>query len=145
MKNISKPIIQCVSIGLVSNASNILTYQVIDKISHNSFFRLFGGHIEFGESAVDALKREFKEEINEDIMNINSLGVFENIFFYNGKDQHEFVSLFSCDFVNKEVYNKKEIIGHEGPHRTLNASWISIDQFKSNKKILYPDQILNYI
>ena len=133
------------SIGLVLNYSNILTYQVIDKISHNSFFRLFGGHIEFGESAVDTLKREFKEEINEDIMNINPLGVFENIFFYNGKKQHEFVSLFKCDFSNKKLYDKKEIIGQEGLYRTFNAFWISSNEFKNNEKVLYPPQVLSHI
>ena len=137
--------IQCVSIGLISNKSDLLVYQVTDQVSNNSFFRLIGGHIEFGESAVEALKREFKEEIDQEIININSLGVFENIFFYKGKEQHEFVSLFSCDFSNKEMYKKKEIIGYEGPSRTFNARWIDINQFKNNHKILYPDQILKYI
>ena len=145
MESNSNPIIQCVSIGLIKNKSNILVYEVADKVSHDSFFRLIGGHIEFGESAVEALKREFKEEINEDIINLNPLGVFENIFFYNGRQQHEFVSLFSCNLANKEIYNKEEIVGHEGPDRTFNAFWMNINQFKNNKKILFPDQILNYI
>ena len=119
--------------------------ECLKEISKNSFFRLIGGHIEFGETGVEALKREFKEEINENIINIKSVGVFENIFFYNGKEQHEFVSLFSCDFVNKEMYKKKEIVGHEGPDRIFHASWEPIDQFKNEKKVLYPDQLLNYI
>ena len=145
MESNSNSNIQCVSIGLISNKSDLLVYQVTDQVSNNSFFRLIGGHIEFGESAVEALKREFKEEIDQEIININSLGVFENIFFYKGKEQHEFVSLFSCDFSNKEMYKKKEIIGYEGPSRTFNARWIDINQFKNNHKILYPDQILKYI
>ena len=145
MESNSNSNIQCVSIGLISNKSDLLVYQVTDQVSNNSFFRLIGGHIEFGESAVEALKREFKEEIDQEIININSLGVFENIFFYKGKEQHEFVSLFSCDFSNKEMYKKKEIIGYEGPSRTFNARWIDLNQFKNNHKILYPDQILKYI
>ena len=145
METNPNPIIQCVSLGLISNKSDILVYQVTDHVSNNSFFRLIGGHIEFGETAIEALKREFKEEIDQEIININSIGVFENIFFYKGKEQHEFVSLFSCDFLNKEMYKKKEIIGHEGPSRTFNAHWMHIDQFKNNHKILYPDQILKYI
>ena len=93
LKTNPTPIIQCVSLGLISNKSDILVYQVTDHVSNNSFFRLIGGHIEFGETAIEALKREFKEETDQEIININSIGVFENIFFYKGEEQHEFVSL----------------------------------------------------
>ena len=59
--------IQSVSIGLVTQGNKILTYKVQDKISSDSFYRLIGGHIEFGEHAKNALKREFQEEINQEI------------------------------------------------------------------------------
>ena len=69
----------------------------------------------------------------------------KNIFFYNGKKQHEFVSLFKCDFSNKKLYDKKEIIGQEGLYRTFNAFWISSNEFKNNEKVLYPPQVLSHI
>ena len=53
--------IQCVAHGLVFNKSKILAYEVEDEVKKKSFFRLIGGHIEFGESASEALKREFEE------------------------------------------------------------------------------------
>ena len=137
--------IQCVTHGLVFNESKILVYKVEDEIKKKSFFRLIGGHIDFGESASDALKREFKEEINQKIKIIQKLDVFENIFVYKGNDQHEFVSLFEIEFLNKDIYKKKNIIGHEGPHRTFNARWIKIQEFKNNNKVLYPPNILRYL
>ena len=137
--------IQCVTHGLVFNESKILVYKVEDKIKKKSFFRLIGGHIDFGESASDALKREFKEEINQRIKIIQKLDVFENIFFYKGNNQHEFVSLFEIEFSNKDIYKKENIIGQEGPHRTFNAKWIEIHKFKNKSKRLYPPHILNYL
>ena len=141
----SKSIIQSVSLGLIIYKTSILSYKVIDKTSNKTFFRLIGGHIEFGEKSKDALKREFKEEIDENIVNVRLLEVFENLFFYKGEKQHEFVSLFKCDFLNDKMYDKKEIIGHEGPDRVFIASWVPVDEFKNNKKILYPPEILKYI
>ena len=91
-------IIQSVSLGLISREEKILCYHVKDKISKDIFFRLIGGHIDFGESADLALEREFKEEVNQDIKIIEKLDVFENIYFYNGNNCHEFVSLFLVDF-----------------------------------------------
>lgn len=137
--------IQSVSHGIVTHKSKVLVYRVEDKLTKKSFFRLIGGHIEFGESASDALVREFKEEINENIQIVRNLSIFENIFFYNGKKQHEFVALFEIKFLNKDLYNKQLIIGSEGPHRTYNARWVPINDFKNNSKILYPPEILEYL
>tara|TARA_B110000116_G_C16736500_1_gene536321 strand:+ start:196 stop:615 length:420 start_codon:yes stop_codon:yes gene_type:complete len=137
--------IQCVSHGLIINESNILVYEVFDKISHKSFFRLIGGHIEFGESASGALIREFKEEINQEIEIVKHIDTFESIFFYNGKDRHEFVSLFNIKFLNKSVYNQRNIIGYEGPDRTFVADWIPIKEFTNKSKIIYPLNILEYL
>tara|TARA_Y100001970_G_C13830540_1_gene649476 strand:- start:159 stop:578 length:420 start_codon:yes stop_codon:yes gene_type:complete len=137
--------IQCVSHGLVIDQNRILVYKVTDRVSSKSFFRLIGGHIEFGESASKALIREFKEEINQGIRIVKQLNTFENIFFYNGENRHEFVSLFEIEFVNELVYKQDSIIGSEGPNRTFTAKWIPVEEFKNNNKMLYPPVILNYI
>ena len=137
--------IQCVAHGLVLKGTKILVYKVEDKVKKKSFYRLIGGHIEFGESASNALKREFKEEIDEEIEIIQKIKVFENIFTYKGKDQHEFVSLFEVKFLNKNPYNKNIIIGQEGPHRTFEAKWIDISDFDDIQKVLYPPEVLEYL
>jgi len=137
--------IQCVTHGLILNQSKILVYEVEDKIKKKSFFRLIGGHIEFGESASEALKREFIEEINQEIQIVRKLDVFENIFTYKGDSQHEFVSLFEVKFLNKDMYKKNNIIGHEGPNRKFYAQWIDFSEFQDNQKVLYPPETLAYL
>ena len=131
--------------GLIVKNNCILTYSVKDKVSHNIFYRLIGGHIEFGEDSKTTLIREFKEEINQEINIIKNLSVFENIYFYNGSNCHEFVSLFLVEFLNNKIYELECIIGQEGPSRTFEAFWVPIEDFKNNKKTLYPEEVLHHI
>tara|TARA_Y100001968_G_C19032056_1_gene560313 strand:+ start:216 stop:584 length:369 start_codon:yes stop_codon:yes gene_type:complete len=122
-----------------------LAYSVEDKVSGDIFYRLIGGHIDFGEPAHIALVREFKEEIDKGVNIVQKLDVFENIYFYNGQNCHEFVSLFLVDFLDDTMYDIDCIKGHEGPSRTYKACWLPIEDFKNNKKKLYPLEILSYI
>ena len=137
--------IQNVALGLIIKDSSILTYSVKDKISKDIFYRLIGGHIDFGEDSRVALSREFREEIDQEIKVVKQLDVFENIYFYNGNDCHEFVSLFLVEFLNKDIYELDSIIGKEGPSRTYKARWLSISSFKDSYRKLYPSEILNHI
>ena len=137
--------IQCVTHGLVTCKDKILVYKVIDSFDNKSFYRLIGGHIEFGEPASSALKREFKEEVGQDIEIVSHLESFENIFFYKGKTKHEFLSLFKVEFIDKSIYDKDKIVGIEGPDRTFVAKWIPLIEFTENRKYLYPPKVLDYL
>ncbi|MCD6549611.1 NUDIX domain-containing protein [Candidatus Micrarchaeota archaeon] len=61
-----------------------------------------GGHIELGEHAVDALKREIKEETGLDVYDIRFLGFQECIFDENYWKRKHFILL---DFVCKTDSN----------------------------------------
>jgi len=145
IKNLKQKHIQNVALGLIIKDSSILTYSVKDKISKDIFYRLIGGHIDFGEDSKVALSREFREEIDQEIKVVKQLDVFENIYFYNGNDCHEFVSLFLVKFLDDKIYNLDSIIGNEGPIRTYEAHWLPIESFRNKDKTLYPSEILNYI
>ncbi len=138
-------IIQCVSHGLVVKNSQILVYKVVDKVSNKSFYRSIGGHVEFGEDSAQTLRREFKEEINRDILITKKLGIYENIFSYKGEKSHEYVSLYMVEFEDQSVYDMKEIVGNEGPFRQFIASWIPINKFLNNEEIIFPEQTLIHL
>jgi 8-oxo-dGTP pyrophosphatase MutT (NUDIX family) len=53
------------------------------------FHRPLGGHVEFGEYALDTVHRELREEIGQALANVRLAGVLENIFEWNGATQHE--------------------------------------------------------
>ena len=52
--------------------------------SGEMFHRPLGGHVEFGEYALDTVHREFQEEIGQALTAVQLAGVLENIFAWSG-------------------------------------------------------------
>jgi ADP-ribose pyrophosphatase YjhB (NUDIX family) len=59
--------------------------------SGEMFHRPLGGHVEFGEYAMDTVHREFREEIGQALAGARLAGVLENIFVWGGATKHEIV------------------------------------------------------
>ena len=89
----------------------------------------------------EALKREFKEEINADIVVSDLLDVAENIFTYEGKDAHELIFIYSVDIKDCDYKEEYSIIDETDSI----AKWIDISKFKNKEAILYPVEILKYL
>lgn len=66
----------------------------------------------------------------------------ENIFTYQGKNAHEIILFYNVKIKDGDFKEKYHIV--DGDFE-MNAYWIDIDEFKSNKKILYPEQIFKYL
>ena len=113
-----------------------------DKVKNQTFYRCLGGGIEFLEKSSDALKREFKEEINVDISVNKLLGICENIFTYEGKNAHELILFYSIDIADSDYKDEYNIIDRGGE---FSAKWIDIDDFKNKSKILYPEEVFKYL
>jgi ADP-ribose pyrophosphatase YjhB (NUDIX family) len=75
-----------------------------------SFQRPLGGHVEFGEYALDTIHREFLEEIGQQLTDVRLLGVLENIFPWQGGTEHEVVFIFSAAFADAAAYDIEEQI-----------------------------------
>lgn len=67
-----------------------------------------GGHIEFGETAESALKRELKEELYISIKTISFIGAIENIFSEEGRKHHELDLVFSVKTKNVKDKSKED-------------------------------------
>lgn len=79
-----------------------------------------GGHIELGEQAIDALKREIKEETGLDIFDIEFIGIQEFIFDPAFWEKRHFVFLdYACKTDSSAVTLNSE--GQE-------YGWFSIDE-----------------
>ena len=131
--------IRPIVLGLAIRDGKLLVSEGYDRIKDNYFYRCLGGGIEFQETSQDALKREFKEEINVDIEIKKFLGVSENIFTYENKPGHEIVLYYQIDLPYQEKYLQDED-GELGE-----AVWIDIEEFKNGSKILYPKEIFKYL
>ena len=81
---------------------------LVSEPADGSFARPLGGHVEFGEYAVDTLHREFGEEISQQLTGVRLRGVLENIFPWQGGTEHEVVFIYSAAFVDEAAYEIEE-------------------------------------
>ncbi|BAY45951.1 NUDIX hydrolase [Scytonema sp. HK-05] len=121
----------------------IFVSQGYDPVKQQTFYRAMGGGVDFGETSLEALKREFQEEIQADLTNIRYLGCLENIFTFNGQSGHEIIQLFESDFVDPKFYQLDKLDFSEG-ERQKTALWVDVNRFKSGELRLVPEQFLDY-
>lgn len=133
-----------IALGLVKDGSRLFVAKGYDSVKQQTFYRALGGGVEFGESSLEALKREFQEELQAELTSINYLGCLENRFTYEGKAGHELIQLYQCDFADSKFYQQPSIIGNEGGAE-FTALWIDCDRFKSGELRLVPEQCLGYL
>ena len=96
--------IRVIVLGLIRSGDRIFVSECEDPVKQDTFYRALGGGVEFGEHSIDALQREFQEEIQAELTNIKYLACLENFFVYNGKAGHELIQLYQCDFVDSKFY-----------------------------------------
>ena len=85
------------------------------------FHRPLGGHVEFGEYALDTVHREFQEEIGQALTGVRLAGVLENIFQWDGATQHEIVFIFTAAFADEGAYEipKQTVLDARGITRVI--------------------------
>ena len=107
--------------------------------------RPLGGLIEFGETRDAAIKREFKEELDTDIVCSGSWNTFENLYVHGGKRGHEIVFAIDIELMDKGLYSKDIIAFSEDSGSDCTARWLPIDDLKKGLVALYPDGLLEVL
>ena len=108
-----RPDIRVIALCLFSHEGKILVSRELDSVKGSHFCRPVGGGVEFGESAVDAVRREIREELSQEIEDVKLVRVLENIFELEGLARHEIVFLFDARFADASRYERGEIEGYE--------------------------------
>jgi ADP-ribose pyrophosphatase YjhB (NUDIX family) len=100
----------------------------LDSVSGERFARPLGGGVEMGETSAQAIVREIREEIGQEIVDLQLLGVLENLFQYEGGQRHEIVFMHEARFADSTIYDRDEIalneVGWASP-----AVWRALDSF----------------
>ena len=107
------------------------------------FYRPPGGGVEFGERAIDAVRREMREEFGAEIADVRPVGTLENIFDYHGRPGHEIVFVFETRFVDASYYAAERIIGTEGAGIRIEAIWLDVSE--PLDRPLYPNGLLDLL
>ncbi len=128
--------IRPIAICVFRQGDRILVASAYDPVKQQRFCRPLGGGVEFGERAVDALRREIREELHAEIAEPRLLGVLENIFVHQGRAGHEIVFVFQARLAEAALARQAELPiyepGWEGP-----AQWLDLNQF-DERTPLYP-------
>lgn len=131
-----------IALGLTIHDNKILVEKGFDKTKEIFFYRCIGGGIEKNEKPIEAIKREFLEELGFEIIVNKKLGIIDSSFTYNGKLGHEIVHLFDITIPNSNYREKYAILDN---NITSYGEWINISEFKENKKILFPTDMIKYL
>ena len=133
--------IRVLALGLIKKGDRVFISQGYDPVKQKTFYRAMGGGVDFGETSLEALEREFQEEIQAKLTNISYLGCLENLFTFNGKQGHELLQVYQCDFADAKFYELESLVFAEGK-RQKTALWVDMALFKSGELLLVPEPFL---
>ena len=68
--------------------------------------------------------------------------IFEKINSFLHKKGHEIVLLYNIKIKDEDYRERYHMIDDDGEDEAI---WVDIEDFKSKKKILYPDEIFKYL
>jgi len=131
-------VIKVKAFALLRRGEEFLVCMGFDAKKNQRFARLPGGHIEFGERAADAVKRELKEEFGVSITEPILLGWIENIFEYNGQRGHEVVAVYEVKPDDPAFSDTEHPPLLDPQEAWIEARWLSTAQARAQGIPLYP-------
>ncbi len=114
---------------------------LVQKDEGSDYYTLIGGRCKLGESSVEAILREFREETGLNAEFVKTLGILENFFNsnYNHKNYHEILIINEIKIDKSiDIHNIKNIEGKDEIYK-----WLSIDELKTSKFL--PEVVLDII
>jgi ADP-ribose pyrophosphatase YjhB (NUDIX family) len=133
--------IRPIAIALIRRGDDLLAAEFHDPTRDITFCRPLGGGIEFGESADEALRREFDEEIGAELTNVRLLGVRR--FHGFGRAGHEIVFVFAAELADASLYAHDPVAPIDDEDSV--AAWHPLSRFADGSVPLYPEGALDLL
>ncbi|WP_380166041.1 NUDIX hydrolase [Jannaschia sp. R86511] len=103
-----------------------------------TFHRLIGGGIEFGETAEQAVVREWQEELSATLLEVRLLGWVENLFTFDGAPGHELLAVHVGRVEDAHVLGRDDL--GVIPGTTSTVHWVPGTELLDGRVPLYPEQ-----
>lgn len=95
---------------------------LLHKKTGDPFWNLIGGRVSMGESSIDAVRREIKEEIGCSCAISGLAHVSENFFGFKDTDYHEVLMIF-CGELEDEIREERL-------ERDIEVRWFTSDELE---------------
>jgi 8-oxo-dGTP pyrophosphatase MutT (NUDIX family) len=122
-----------------------LVGDVYDPVKQELFYCPLGGGIKFGETSVEALRREIQEEIGAGFVDPVLLGVLENRFVFDGQPGHEIVFVYDAILIDNQLYGMDRFSGIESNGSAFTALWLDIETIGPETPPVYPDGLIDLL
>ncbi len=136
--------IRPIALCLFEHENRLLLQELWNAHEKIPYYRPPGGGIEFGEPALEAIRREMREELHSEIEEPQLLGVFENLFTIGPDQKHEVVFLYKSRLLKTELYQKEEVWIWDGDPPTR-AIWAPLEDLKAGALLFYPEYLRGLI
>jgi ADP-ribose pyrophosphatase YjhB (NUDIX family) len=130
------PSIRPIALAVPRRGDDLLVFEYYDSTKDQTFYRPLGGGIDFGETADAAVRREMREELDVEILDVRLLGVLENIFHGVGRDGHEIAFIFDCRLADRARY-ERDLVGEILDDAGIKVMWRPLSGFTPDVP-LYP-------
>jgi ADP-ribose pyrophosphatase YjhB (NUDIX family) len=133
-------VVRPIAVGVIRRHEELLLMAVRNDNGAIKGWRPLGGSIEFGERAVDALRREFAEEVGLAIAEPTLLTVLENLYSHHGATGHEIVFVFEARLADDIHYSRAAFSFDDGGVRKVR--WVALAHFLRGVAELFPAGLL---
>lgn len=115
------------AVGIIRQGDKLLIMCVDDE----PYYHLPGGHIEIGESSLDAVTREIKEELDYRVKSAKLFCVQENFYIQNELSHHGVEYYYLIDIEEEvETIDREVVEDDRGTEKNLSIRWVSSDELR---------------
>ena len=136
--------IRVLALALIVRDERLLVSEGYDSVKGETFYRLLGGELEFGETGAEAVARELREEIGAEIEPPAYRCTLENIYVYEGAPGHEIVLVYDVT-LREPLFDDR--LAWDAPVENglvLHVMWKPLADFRAGAR-LYPDGVLGLV
>ena len=123
--------------GILRNNNKVL-FQVED-----GGYLIPGGRVEFNESSIDGIIREFKEELGIEVSIKRLLAVGENFMNYEDCKIHNLAFYYELDSSNLDLISNESFSCLDEVNNKLDFKWVSLEELKGID--IYPTNLKDII